>query len=68
MLLKYLSVRYFKTVLMKMDNFEKSNIKNNIEIYYSHIDYYMMVFFALFSPLFFLKSKIRISLFNKTNN
>lgn len=68
LLLKYLSVRYFKTVLMKMDNFEKSNIKNNIEIYYSHIDYYMMVFFALFSPLFFLKSKIRISLFNKTNN
>ena len=68
LLFNYLSVRYFKTVLMKMDNFEKNNIKKNLENYYSASAYYFMIFFSLFSPLFFIIRRIRISLFNKTNN
>lgn len=68
LLFNYLSVRYFKTVLLKMDNFEKNNIKKNIEIYYSASAYYFMIFFSLFSPLFFIIIKIRILLFKKKNN
>lgn len=65
LLTKYLSVRYFKTVILKIDNFEKNDIKKNIQLNYSLIDYYKMIGLAFFSPLLFLIRKIRIYLFNQ---
>ena len=65
LLLNYLSVRYFKTVIMGMDNFEKNDIKKNIKINYSLFSYYLMVVIALLSPFKFGIRKIKIALFRK---
>ena len=65
LLLNYLSVRYFKTVIMRLDNFEKNDIKKNIKINYSLFSYYLMIVIALFSPFKFGIRKIKIALFSK---
>lgn len=50
LLFDYLSVRYFKTVIMKIDKFEKDNIKNNISMNYPSTYYYYMIFFSIYVP------------------
>lgn len=63
LLYKYLSVRYFKTAIAKLDNFEKSNIKENITIHYSCRQYYGMIVVALFAPIINIYRKTRRLLF-----
>lgn len=64
LLVKYLSIRYFKTVIAKLDNFEKKNIKKSITKHYSQLDYYKMIFFAFLSPIAFVMRKLKIFFFN----
>ena len=68
LLLDYLSVRYFKTVIVRMDNFEKSNIKESIEIHYSSRMYYIMIVTALFAPVKTLIRKIKMFFYIKSYN
>lgn len=63
LLLDYLSVRYFKTVIARMDNFEKKDIKKSIETHYSTLMYYVMILTALFSPIKTLIRKIKVFFF-----
>jgi len=65
LLLNYLSVRYFKTVIMRIDNFEKRDIKKNIRVYYSTFSYYLMIVIALFSPIKFGIMKIKVAFNSK---
>lgn len=58
LLYQYLSVRYFKTVIARLDNFEHNNIKQSITTYYSVRQYYFMLLSALCTPLLVLKRKI----------
>lgn len=60
LLYNYISVRYFKTVIMRMDNFEKTDIKKNLKIYYTETSYYLMVIIAFLSPLKFAIRKMKI--------
>jgi len=64
LLLNYLSARYFKTVIMRTDNFDKNDIKKNLKIYYSAFSYYLLIISALFSPIKFGIRKIEIIIFN----
>jgi len=57
LLLNYIAVRYFKTVIARLDNFEKSDIKKSIGVYYSPSYYYLMILTSFFSPLKHLKRK-----------
>lgn len=59
LLYKYLSVRYFKTVVAKIDKFEAIDIKKNIKINYSTEAYYKMVIVALFTPIKILYRNIK---------
>ena len=63
LLLDYISVRYFKTVIARMDNFEKKDIKQSIENHYSTRMYYVMILTALFSPIKTLIRKIKVFFF-----
>jgi len=65
LLYNYLSVRYFKTVIVRVDNFEKSDIKKSITTYYSNIEYYAMIMTAFISPFKFVIRKIKIALFKQ---
>lgn len=60
LLIKYLSVRFFKTVIIKIDNFEKSDIRKNIEINYSKFMYFIFIFTSLFTPFKIIIRKIKI--------
>jgi len=60
LLYKYLSVRYFKTVIAKLDNFEKTDIKKSIITNYTVKQYYCMLIVALFAPVINLIRKIRL--------
>lgn len=64
LLVKYLSIRYFKTVIAKLDNFDKKDIKKSITKHYSQLDYYKMIFFAFLSPIAFVMRKLKIFFFN----
>lgn len=59
LLYKYLSVRYFKTVIARLDNFEHTDIKKNITVYYSRWQYILMLLAAVCTPLIVLYRKIR---------
>lgn len=59
LLYKYLSVRYFKTVIAHLDNFEHTNIKKSILTYYSKKQYYIMLFIAICTPFIVFYRKIR---------
>lgn len=59
LLYKYLSVRYFKTVIARLDNFEHTDIKKNITVYYSYRQYVAMLFVSLCTPLIVLYRKLR---------
>ena len=59
LLYKYLSVRYFKTVIARLDNFEYTGIKKNITIYYTKWQYILMLLVAACTPLIVLYRKIR---------
>jgi abequosyltransferase len=63
LLLDYLSVRYFKTVIARMDNFEKKDIKKNIEVHYSTLMYYVLILTALFSPVKTFIRKMKVFFF-----
>lgn len=65
LLYNYLSVRYFKTVIVRVDDFEKSDIKKSITTYYSNIEYYAMIMTAFISPFKFVIRKIKIALFKQ---
>lgn len=58
LLYQYLSVRYFKTVIAHLDNFEHTNIKQSITTSYTLWQYYCMLLSALCTPLFILKRKL----------
>ncbi len=59
LLYKYISVRYFKTVIARLDNFEHSGIKNSITTYYTLPQYYMMLLVALCTPIIVLTRKLK---------
>lgn len=59
LLYKYLSVRYFKTVIARLDNFEHTDIKKSITTNFRQKQYYLMLLFALFTPIVVLKRKIK---------
>lgn len=59
LLYKYLSVRYFKTVIVRLDNFEHTDIRKNITVYYSRLQYILMLMVAVCTPLIVLYRKIR---------
>lgn len=63
LLFDYLSVRYFKTVIVGLDNFEKSDIKKSIKIHYSSFMYYRMIIIALFAPIKTLIRKLKVIFF-----
>lgn len=63
LLLDYISVRYFKTVIARIDNFKKNDIKKSIEIHYSTFMYYVMIITALFAPIKTLIRKIKVFFF-----
>lgn len=63
LLYNFLSVRYFKTVIASLDNFEKSGIKKSICINYSSLEYYLMILISLFSPFKVILRKMKASLF-----
>ena len=65
LLLDYLSVRYFKTVIVRVDNFEKNDIRKSIEIHYSTFMYYLMIATALFAPVKTLIRKIKVLFYIK---
>ena len=59
LLYKYLSVRYFKTVIARLDNFEHIGIKKNITVYYAKWQYILMLLVAVCTPLIVIYRKIR---------
>lgn len=58
LLYKYLSVRYFKTIIARLDNFEHENVQENILTYYSKQQYYTMLFVAMCTPFILLYKKL----------
>jgi len=65
LLFNYLSVRYFKTVIVKIDNFEKDDIEKNLKIHYSAFMYYAMILTALFAPIKIIIRKIKVFFYVK---
>lgn len=56
-LCEYLSVRYFKTVIARMDKFEHSDIKKHLSVHYSGSAYYKMLAYALVAPFKYVFNK-----------
>ena len=54
LLFKFLSVRYFKTVIAKMDKFDYSDVDKNLKINYSRPDYVLFKISSLWGPFRFL--------------
>lgn len=50
-LCEYLSSRYFKTVIARMDKFDYSDIRKHLSVHYSRWSYYKMLAYALLSPI-----------------
>lgn len=65
LLLNYISVRYFKTVIARMDNFEKNDIKESIKIHYSTLMYYLMILTAFFAPVKTLIRKVKVFFYTR---
>lgn len=65
LLFDYLSVRYFKTVIIRIDKFKKNDIKKNIKIHYKVSMFYIMVFKSFFTPLKIFKRKINVFRYTK---
>lgn len=59
LLYKYLSVRYFKTVIARLDNFEHTDIRKSILVYYTCWQYILMLIVAVCTPLIVFYRKIR---------
>lgn len=51
LLYKYLSVRYFKTAIVHLDNFDHSNMRESVLINYSKKQYFVMLLVAMCTPL-----------------
>lgn len=68
LLYNYLSVRYFKTVIGRLDKFESDKIKQNMSVYYSVHAYYFMILVALLSPIKHVYRKITISILKKKSD
>ena len=58
LLFDYLAPCYFKTVIIKYDNFDHTNIKKHLSKYYSLNDYCLMILVSFFTPLRQLVKKI----------
>lgn len=54
LLYKFLSVRYFKTVIAKMDKFDHKDIKGSLLINYSYSDYIKFKLASLWGPFRFI--------------
>ncbi|MCH4238409.1 MAG: glycosyltransferase [Clostridium tyrobutyricum] len=65
LLYKYLSSRYFKTVIAHLDNFEHHNIKKTILTFYTYPQYLLMLFFSIISPFMALYRKLINLIYNK---
>lgn len=53
---------YFKSVYLKMNNYDLSNIKESLSVYYKKTDYYKLRILALFYPLSYVYQKIKIKI------
>lgn len=58
LLFKFLSVRYFKTVIAKMDKFDHSDIKKYLLVNYSYIEYVRFKLSSLWGPIRFVIREI----------
>lgn len=56
-LCEYLSSRYFKTVIARMDKFDHRDIKNHLSVHYSKGAYYKMLAYALLAPMKYVLNK-----------
>lgn len=54
LLYKFLSVRYFKTIIAKMDKFDYSNLKQHMLTHYSEKDYIKFKIASIWGPFRFL--------------
>lgn len=50
-LCEYLSSRYFKTVIARMDNFDHSDIRKHLSVNYGNRAFEKLLFYSLLSPL-----------------
>ena len=62
LLYDYVSSRYFKTVVLRIDNFEKTGIKSSTLKHYNLKEYYLMILFSFFTPFRVLFRKLKCSL------
>lgn len=51
LLYKFLSVRFFKTVIARIDKFEHSDIKGSILVNYTYFDYIKFILASLWGPI-----------------
>lgn len=58
LLYKYISVRYFKTVIARLDNFEHLDVKESVTINYSLREYYKMIIISICAPIIIIYRKI----------
>ena len=54
----FLSVRYFKTVIAKMDKFDHSDIKANMLINYSRFEYFKLILASLWGPFRYITREL----------
>ncbi|HSC53216.1 MAG TPA: hypothetical protein VLC98_06350 [Phnomibacter sp.] len=62
---KYLSMRFFKTVIVGIDNFEKADIEKNIRVNYSKAAYYKMILFSFIVPIKYALQRMKLRGANK---
>ncbi len=63
----FLSVRYFKTVIAKMDKFDHVDIKTNMQINYSGFDYFKFVLASFWGPFRFIIREFYRKFFTQLN-
>lgn len=68
LLFDYLSVRYFKTVILKIDTFNKDDLRKSITSSYSALSYYLMILASFLSPFKFIVRKIMIAFNTKSRS
>ncbi len=63
-LYKCLSARYLKTVVLKTNKFDYSNLTENMLIHYSRFEYYSMIAYSFLIPVSILWHRIRMKFFH----
>lgn len=65
LLYKFLSVRYFKTVIAKLDKFDHADIKGSLLINYSKIDYIKFKMASIWGPFRFILRELYKNIFTQ---